>query len=118
MDNVLTDKQYRNYEYTSRYSQFPVYYNIKDQKYIYGLTGQLKLNDDISTVLYEVQPGDTLDSLALNFYGRPDYFWIIADYNRIKDSLIQLYGKYKTLIIPSMIDVEFTQQVNNNAENT
>lgn len=118
MDNVLTDKQYRNYEYTSRYSQFPVYYNNKDQKYVYGLTGQLIVNDNIATVLYEIKPGDTLDSLALNFYGRPDYFWIIADYNRIKDSLSPLYGRYKTLIIPSMVDVEFTQQVNADVENS
>lgn len=112
MDNVLTDKQYRKYNYTSRYNQFPLYYNTEDEKYIYGLTGQLDTKTDISTVLYEIKPGDSLDSLALDFYGRPDYYWIIADYNRIKNSLTPLYGRYKTLIIPSMVDVEFTQKVN------
>jgi hypothetical protein len=105
--SILIDKQYWDYEYTSRYSKFPVYYNTVDNKYVYGLTSNLKINPQIKSFEYSVQPGDTLDALALKYYGRPDYYWVIADYNRIKDSLVQLYGKYKTLTIPNILSIEF-----------
>lgn len=30
---------------------------------------------------YVVGPGDTLYGLSFRFYGREDYYWLIADYN-------------------------------------
>lgn len=105
--SVLTEKQYINYDYTSRYSKFPVYYNTKDDKYVYGITNQLDISKEIKLFEYIVQPGDTLDSLALTYYGRPDLYWIIADYNRIKDSLKPLFGNIEKLIIPNMVSIEF-----------
>lgn len=107
MDKVLIDKSYRNYEYTSRYTKFPVYYNTVDNKYVYGLTSQLKINGEIKQFEYKVKPDDSLDSIALTYYGRPDLFWIIADYNRITDCLEPLIEKHSTLIIPSMVDIEY-----------
>lgn len=35
--------------------------------------------------LHTVEVGDTLDTLALFYYGNPTYYWIIADYNDIFD---------------------------------
>ena len=104
---VLIDKQYIDYDYTSRYNKFPVYYNTEDNRYVYGLTSNLKINPEIKSFEYKVQPGDTLDSLALKYYGRPDYYWVIADYNRIKDSLVNLFDKYETLVIPNILSIEF-----------
>lgn len=107
MEKVLIDKSFRNYEYTSRYSKFPVYYNTVDNKYVYGTTGQLKINNEIKCFEYSVKPEDSLDSISLKYYGRPDLFWIIADYNRISDCLEPLLDKHPKLIIPSMIDIEY-----------
>ena len=103
--DVLKDKQRKEYSYNSRYASFPIYYNTVDKKYVYGLTSQLR--DDINYVECKVQPGDNLDNLAEHYYGRPDYYWVIADFNRIQDPLIELYGKYDTIKIPVFSKIAF-----------
>ena len=70
--NILKNKSYRTYDYTSRYSTYPYYYNTLDKKYIYGITGQL--SDETEYTLHYVTDRDTLDSLALYYYGRPDLY--------------------------------------------
>ena len=70
--DVLRNKDFKTYGYTCRYSPFPFYYNTKDKKYIYGLTNQL--DTDVEFVAHKVNDYDTLDSLALKYYGRPDLF--------------------------------------------
>ena len=107
MNSVLKDKQYIQYDYISRYSSFPVFYNTKDNKYVYGITSQLR--DDTPYVEVKIQPGDNLDNLAEHYYGRPDYYWIIADYNRIQDPLEELYGKYTTLRVPVLSNISFEE---------
>ena len=106
MADVLKDKQYIQYNYISRYSSFPIYYNTQDEKYIYGITSQLR--DDTPYVEVKVEQGDNLDVLAEHYYGRPDYYWIIADFNRILDCLIDdLSSKYKTLKLPVLSNIAF-----------
>lgn len=53
MKDILTQKAYKDYTYISRYSVFPYYYNRMDEKYIYGLTSQLK--KDTNFVSYKVK---------------------------------------------------------------
>lgn len=101
----LRGKSYKQYPYISRYSRFPYYYNIQDNKYVYGITGQL--DKDTIYVLHKVEIKDTLDSLALQYYGRPDYFWVIADFNSIQDSFIKLSEYYDTLKIPSLTSISY-----------
>lgn len=101
----INDKITLNYNYTSRYGKFPVYYNRKDGRYVYGRTSHLKIGND--EFEYQVKPGDTFDSIALAAYGRPDLFWIVADYNRITDCFIDIYKNYKTLILPNLLTIEF-----------
>lgn len=105
--DVLTDKSTKQYAYVSRYTPFSFYYNTKDEKYIYGITSYL--NPDTSHVLHSVVEVDSLDSLAEHYYGRPDLYWLIADFNRIIDATEPIYGKYKTLKIPSLGTVTFKQ---------
>lgn len=100
----LTSKTYRQYDYMSRYSGFPFYYNVEDDKYIYGTTANLR--DDISYTLYEVKKTDTYDSIALDFYNTPLYFWVICDYNRIQDPLEHPIPGTK-LKIPSITSLSF-----------
>ena len=103
--DALTDKQYRDYSYLSRYSTFPFYYHKRDRKYIYGITNWL--DDSTSYVLHNVEDTDTLDTLALHYYGRPDYFWIIASYNHIRDPYIKLNLKYDSIKIPSRSTIKY-----------
>ena len=103
--NILKNKSYRTYNYTSRYSTYPYYYNTLDKKYIYGITGQL--SDETEYTLHYVTDRDTLDSLALYYYGRPDLYWIIADFNRIQDPYINLFEKYNYIYIPSLSGVKY-----------
>lgn len=103
--NILKNKSYRTYNYTSRYSTYPYYYNTLDKKYIYGITGQL--SDKTEYTLHYVTDRDTLDSLALYYYGRPDLYWIIADFNRIQDPYINLFEKYNYIYIPSLSGVKY-----------
>ena len=107
MPDVLRDKSQKRYSYISRYTPFYYYYNTKDDKYIYGITSQL--NTNISYVAHKITEKDTLDSLSLKYYGRPDLYWVIADFNRIQDPFIQLWGKYDVLHIPTLSDISFKE---------
>ena len=103
--DVLTNKSYRSYDYTCRYATFPYYYHSVDKKYVYGITGQLSNSTEYT--LHTVTDTDTLDSLAQKYYGRPDLYWIIADYNRIQDPYINLFEHYNSICIPSLSSVKF-----------
>ena len=72
MADKLTNKQYKDYDYLSRYTSFPFYYNEEDRKYVYGVTSQL--NQNITYVLHEVKTNETLDTLALDYYNNPTFF--------------------------------------------
>ena len=104
--DILKDKQTKEYADLSRYAGFYIYYNTEDGKYMYGLTNQFKTKD-IPSVLHKVSPTDTLDYLADYYYGRPDFFWIIADFNHIPDVFAPLYPRYESLKIPSVADLSY-----------
>lgn len=101
----LENKSYKQYDYVSRYEGFPYYYHKEDNKYIYGITGHI--DKSIAYVAHMVSNYDTLDSLALSYYGRPDYYWIIADFNDILDPLSSIYPKFKTLKIPTFTALKY-----------
>ena len=103
--DVLKDKQTKTYPYISRYSAFPYYYNSADNKYIYGITAQLDKNTVY--VAHQVIQSDTLESLALKYYGRPDYYWIIADFNSIQDPFIKLIDYFDIINVPSISNISF-----------
>lgn len=103
--DVLTNKSKRYYNYTSRYSTIPYYYHTVDKKYIYGISNNLK--DDTEYVLHEISQTDSLDSLALKYYGRPDLFWVIGDFNRIFDPYEKLSDNYNYIYIPSLSAIRY-----------
>lgn len=105
--DVLKNKQFRKYDYISRYATFPLYYNTNDEKYIYGITSQL--NSETVYVAHNVVQTDTLDSLAFKYYGRPDLYWIIADFNRIQDPFISLFDYFKVIRVPSLSTLSFEE---------
>lgn len=102
--DVLTNKSYKSYDRLSRYSNFPYYYNIVDNKYIYGVTAQL--NDNTSYVVHVVKKNDTFDTLALYYYGNPTYYWIICDFNHIQDPFTELKQGDK-IKIPTFSTIEY-----------
>ena len=102
----LINKKYKKYDYLSRYASFPIYYHIDDLKYVMGTTSQL--NDNIPYVLRKVKQHETLDSIALDVYNNPTFFWVLADFNKIQNP----YKKLKvgsTLKIPSLSDISFEE---------
>lgn len=105
--DILTNKSKKEYKDISRYSSFPVYYHTLDKKYIYGITKQLALN--IPYVEVSIGPEDTFDTLANTYYGRPDYYWIIADFNRISDPFINLGEHYTKIKIPALTSIEYEE---------
>lgn len=105
MPDVLKDKNYKQYENISRYASFPYYYHTEDNKYIYGITSQIDKN--ISFVSHKVEQKDTLDNLSLTYYGRPDYYWMIADFNNIQDPYERLYGNYDSLKVPTFTSIQY-----------
>ena len=54
-----------------------------------------------------IKQGDTLESLSAEYYGRPDYYWVIADFNRMPDPFVELFGSKETLLIPSLATISF-----------
>ena len=102
--DVLTNKSYKDYSYTSRYSPFPYFYNIKDNKYIYGITAYL--DDTTPYKLHTVKQGETFDTLALYYYNNPTLFWIICSFNHIRNPYSKLTPGQK-LKIPSLSNISF-----------
>ena len=98
--NVLKDKSSKTYLYTSRYATLPYYYNTLDKKYVYGISKNLNTNTDY--VLHNLVDSDSLDSLALKYYGRPDLFWVIANFNNLNDPYIRLVDKMSSIKIPAL----------------
>ena len=104
--DVLTNKQKRNdYDSLSRYAPFSYSYHTLDGKFIYELTSHISTSSEY--VAHTVTPTDTLESLALRYYGRPDYYWVIADFNRMKDPFVNLYGNISVIRVPSLGQVYF-----------
>lgn len=104
MKEILTQKTFKEYSYVSRYSVFPYYYNRLDEKYIYGITSQLK--KDVNFVSYKVKQGDTPDSISLYYYNSPLYYWAILNFNDINDPYAEL--KEGTILrIPTFTNIEF-----------
>jgi nucleoid-associated protein YgaU len=103
--DCLKDKQTKQYSALSRYSTFYLFYHTLDDKFIYEKTKHLDKNSAFSA--HTVVQTDTLDSLALKYYGRPDYYWIIADFNDINDPFIDLHKNFKVIKIPSLGQLRF-----------
>lgn len=99
------NKSYKQYDYISRYTSFPYYYQELDGKYFYGITGHI--NKNINYNVHNIKDYDTLDLLALTYYGRPDFYWIIADFNNIKDPFINLYENFDTIKIPTLTQIYY-----------
>lgn len=106
--DVLKDKEYISYPYISRYASFPTYYNSMDRKYVYGLTSHLR--ESGAYLEYQVKQGDTLESISQKSYGRPDYYWVIADYNRITDPFIDLFENYVSIRVPNISGIVFSKR--------
>lgn len=101
----LKNKKYATFEYTSRYTGIPYYYNKRDGREIFGLSKNMY--KDVPWVAHKVKPTDTLDSLALKYYNNPTYWWIIAYFNDIQDAFIHLIDKFQVIKIPSMRSIIF-----------
>ena len=102
--DVLTNKSFKQYNHTSRYTPFPYYYHKVDAKYIYGKCAYLK--DDTVYQSYIVEKNDTFDSLALEFYNNPTLYWVICSFNHIQDPFQEL-KEGQILKIPSISNIEF-----------
>ena len=103
--DVLKNKMFESYDYTSRYSNVPYYYHTLDKKYTYGISTQLGKN--IQYVAHKTKDTDTLDSLALKYYNNPTYFWVIASFNDIFDPYEPLVNNYPIIKIPSISGIYF-----------
>ena len=104
MQEILTQKTFKEYTYISRYAVFPYFYNRVDKKYIYGITSHLK--KDTGYVPYIVKQGDTPDTISLYFYNSPLYYAFILDFNNINDPYATL--EPGTLLrIPTLSTVEY-----------
>lgn len=104
MSEILTNKTYRNYNYTCRYTPIPYYFHKVDNKYVYGTSSQLIKNNTF--VYHTINQNDTLDSLSLVYYNSPLYFWVIADFNDIQDPLADLKIGEK-IKIPTLANIQF-----------
>jgi hypothetical protein len=105
---VLINKQYKDYQYFSRYQNIPYYFHTEDRKYISGTTTHI--NSNTPYVLHEVKINDTLDTLALHYYNNPTYFWIIADFNKIQNPYLKLDLGLK-LKIPIFNEITFEEKI-------
>ena len=104
MSRILNEKNYKSYNYTSRYANVPYYFNNLDSKYVYG-TGY-QLSKDNTYVSHKVVKGDSFDSLSLTYYNSPLYFWVIMDFNDMQDPFQEL-EEGTILKIPTITNIAF-----------
>jgi hypothetical protein len=103
--DTLKNKNFETYDYLSRYTSVPYYFDTLSQREVYGIGTNLK--KDIPYVSHKIQVGDTLNSLALKYYNNPTFWWIIAYYNDIQDAFIDISKKYLIIKIPNIASIEF-----------
>lgn len=103
--DTLTNKSYYDFDYLSRYSTIPYYYDSLFDRELYGIGTNMQKNVDYTT--HVLTQKDTLYSLALKYYNNPMYWWVIAYFNDIQDAFRPLLEKYTTLKIPNISSVNF-----------
>lgn len=103
--DTLKNKNFETFDYLSRYTSIPYYFDTLSQREIYGIGTNLK--KDTPYVSHKIKIGDTLNSLALKYYNNPTFWWVIAYYNDIQDSFIDLTKKYTVIKIPNIASIEF-----------
>ena len=103
--DTLKNKTYANFDYLSRYSNTPYYYDTLADRQIYGIGTNIKTNAEFLT--HVLKSNDTLESLSLKYYNNPTFWWVIAYFNDIQDPFKPLLSKYNTIKIPSISNIEF-----------
>lgn len=103
--DTLKNKTYANFDYFSRYSNTPYYYDTLADRQIYGIGTNIKTNAEFLT--HVLKSNDTLESLSLKYYNNPTFWWVIAYFNDIQDPFKPLLSKYSTIKIPSISNIEF-----------
>ena len=103
--DTLKNKIYADFDYLSRYTNTPYYYDTLCGKDIYGIGTNMKTN--IEYVSHKIKSNDTLHSLALKYYNNPTFWWVIAYFNNIQDPFKPLRDKFEIIKIPSITGVEF-----------
>lgn len=106
--DILTQKQYTSFDYVNRYTGVPNFYNTEDLREQPGIGSNMKTNTD--WIAHKVSQGDTLDRLALKYYNNPTLWWVIAYFNNIQDSFINLYSEYDIIKIPNISSIEFKNE--------
>ena len=101
----LTNKRSHTFDYNSRYSGVPYYFDTKKNRDIFSIGSQIRF--DTSYVAHKVKSEDTLDKLALTYYNNPSYWWAIAYFNKINDPFIRLASRYSLLKIPTISSIVF-----------
>lgn len=100
----LINKSFKQYEYISRYSTVPYYYDEQFDKYVYGTAYNLRT--DTPYIIHIAKERDTFDTLALKYYNNPTLYWVICDFNRIQNpfSEIEVGDKIK---VPTLSSISF-----------
>ena len=106
--DTLKNKRYESFNYISRKTGIPYYYDSLGDRDVFGIGSNLK--KDTAYVSHKVVQEDTLDSLALEYYNNPTLWWAIAYFNDIQDAFIKLSEHYTILKIPSITSIEFNQE--------
>ena len=103
--DILKNKKFAQFGYTSRYTGVPYYYDTIREKEIYGIGNPMTKN--ISWVAHKVSQEDTLDSLALKYYNNPTFWLIIAYFNNILNPFRPLKEYIDIIKIPSISSISF-----------
>ena len=103
--DTLKNKTYASFDYISRYTNTPYFYDTIEDREVYGIGTNIKTTTEFIT--HKVKSNDTLNSLALKYYNNPTFWWVIAYFNDIQDSLKPLKDKYEVIKIPSISSIEF-----------
>lgn len=103
--DVLKNETAHETDYISRYSVCNDYYHTLDEKYFTGIGYNLLKTS--SYLEHKLKPTETLETLSLKYYNNPTYWWVIALFNDIEDSYINLMDKFISIKIPQIANITF-----------
>jgi len=69
--DTLKNKKYERFDYNSRYTGIPYYYDTLTDREVFGIGSNLLKNNTFYS--HPLADGDTLDSLALKYYNNPTF---------------------------------------------
>lgn len=90
----------------SRYSVYRVIDNENKKSLEIHISNSISKNPTYNGYYYTTTKNETLYSIAKKYYGKEQYYWILAKANGIKDGGLSTIPKGTTIVVPNYVELQ------------